>query len=195
MASRSLSFFATPEEQRAWIARVLQRVGVWCLVDSAGSRSLLSLKRDDVDRLLLSGREYGVRLFLGHQDLAAPQIRQEPHGLAILMAESLAIQLIPCMRSDTVLTEGPLAVLPQINYVEKNLDSHGLLSWFRELARDLRRALQPVQVTVRTAREGSPPAMVKGRHTVSPAALALHKSGVKFKQFANSRIELLVSEV
>jgi hypothetical protein len=99
VASRSVSFFAAPDEQRNWLAHVLQEDGVWCLVEREGTRTLVPVRSNDLEHVPFAG-EYAIRVFLGREDLGDPVIRQVGGGMERMMARSLAVQLIPSMQSD-----------------------------------------------------------------------------------------------
>lgn len=194
MASRSMSFFAVPNEQGEWLARVLEQDGVWCLAEREGARVLMPLGVADAKHVGLKGREYAVRFFLGRKDLGEPVIREVLGGMELMMVPSLAVQVAPSMLVGEVLTEGTIAIMRKHQYEEAGVDDHQLHRWFQTLVGELREALLPPRVVLYTTGGDDPDAEARGKHVVSASALERHRRGVKFKQFVQSRIELVARE-
>jgi len=189
LGSTSLEFYATPEEQRIWLADLAADSLLWFVVDSfPGSGAALTTVAALRD-LVLQGAGH-VQIFVGRRDLGpGAQWRIAGQRRELDFTASQAIQLVPSLSHEDVLIEGRLAIMRRSEYQRAGIAFEPLAMWFGEVGRSLKAALNARDTHLITYSSTEPPAPSRRKVLVSPGAIEWRKSGKRLQQIPGSLIE------
>jgi hypothetical protein len=190
MSGTGLEFFATAEEQRPWLVRVLRDERVWALAEWVRTRHFERLTLESTQQLAFEGREYSLRIFIGRRDLRPePVFRPSAGGLELDFGPSRAVQFVPSMKHGDTVLEGQLSILKEADYARMGVSFGPLAEWFAELSRSLTQSIKSHGAKLITLSPGAPPALSRRRPLVSPGVIELRRQGARLKQFLDSNIE------
>lgn len=193
MRQRELDFFATPAEQKNWLAQFLGDTDVWCVLWTAvdGPR-YVELDVQMVDELSFSAEsEDEMTFFLGRKSLVASPIwntvgagRRELDFL-----KSSAVQYVPALVvHEKILLEGRMAILPSSAYEDAGVDPKPIAAWFKKVRDSFASMLREPRATlVQSTTSGAMKSW--NQVLVSPGAVAAKTSGKLLKQFPEGEVE------
>jgi hypothetical protein len=184
-----LSFFATSDEQFAWLASVLPSQVDWCVADEIRpERRAITLTSDRVLSFLESAELGEMRLFLGRRDLSvSPVWRATPVRQELDAVRSRAIHFVPAFAVNDILVEGRIDILDEPAYLREGVDPHPLQAWYSVLRKSFRNALGAQRSALATETDDSRKDRVSTT-VFSPGALSWFKGGGSLKQFLESNV-------
>lgn len=182
----SLAFFATIDEERAWLARILPTVD-WCVVDEVRpERRSVVISATDLLGYFGAVELGESRVFMGRRALSqSPIWRQAGQRRELDVVRSRVIQFVPSLAIGEVLIEGRIDVLDSAAYSKRDIDPRPIQDWFREA----RRLLVDVLCGTTTSEEDARGSRV-GSTVFSSGAIAWFRGGGRLKQFLESNIEI-----
>jgi hypothetical protein len=191
----SIEFYALPDEQCKWLNSVLDDSQVWCVLSrsppdnphdelvskSTAANALDFFKNEDIG---------GITLFIGLRSIVpAPVWRESANGVRDLdFIESRAIKYEPSrVFCERILLEGQFAIMRDIYYLERNIDSKPLYAWFLALVNSLKHLRAKGVTVVQSTTAGSTkewPQIV-----VTDGAERWWRGGSALKQFPHGEVE------
>jgi hypothetical protein len=190
MTQTDVTFFATPEEQRAWLLRLAGDPQLWWLASKPATKQYTSLVAESIQSMPFTGRSYALRLYVGHKDLSpSPVWRQAGSAPELDFIRSRAIQVIPSLVDGEVLLEGHVSIMRPADYQAHGVAFQPLHRWFREVCESLEQTIAPPKATLIVLSPTEPPAPSRRKTALSKGAAAWKKGGGRLKQFSESVIE------
>jgi hypothetical protein len=188
MTSR-ISFFATANEQAAWLSTVLPEVD-WCVVDEIDpERRSVEVGSSALISLLESAETGQVRVFLGRSDLSPrPVWRRAGERHEVDAIRSRAIHFVPCYAVSETLIEGRIDILDGNAYASIGVDPAPLERWYRRVETSLRRAMKRAPVLLVDVQRDR--VNRRSARLFSQGAIDWAESGRLLKQFLESPVTI-----
>lgn len=197
MNSAFVVFFATPDEQLKWLRGLLADEDIWCVVKTLPPQRSIGLTNNMTFlaslNLTKGDDRGGLQLFLGRRSIVPLPIWRtlENGDRDIDNARSQAIQFDPAtIIGDHILLSGQMAIMREIYYQEAGIDSKPLKTWFRQVARSLRKLNAAGTVIIRDPERGEE--KVYPDIVATSGAIQWQRSGHLLKQFVRGAYEFYV---
>ncbi len=189
MGNLLVEFYATPDEQRVWLTRVLSRHDTWCARWQPGiGEPEFPFGAALLENSIFRGNDEAM-LFLGRKDLTAlPTWRENERGHRdIDFVRSQAIQVVPSRVVRDVLLEGRIAIMRATYYEDAGISVRPVRKWFHEVGRSLEQLRLPGAMLLQRTTTGR----IKEWQSViiSRGAADWRQSGGSLKQFVDGGVE------
>lgn len=195
MNSRTLDLFATPKEQYYWLLNTLTHKDVWCLIERPRNNYQALVAPHNITMDMLGNEFSRARIFIGRTDyIGRPVWRPDTLPRELDVAASLAILFEPATPSKNELLSGRLTILHGRQYEARNINDKRLLTWYRKLARSLKKTLGKRETKLLVVEPGKPKTPVLGNHIVSVGAEVISMAGMALKQFQESEVTFELDE-
>jgi len=181
----SIAFFATDDEQKAWLTSVGQAYEGWCVADNHADGTLEGSLHELTRMFSASSQPYRF-LYLGRTDLSpTPVWLSEKIATPIDMAQSSAVRFCPSFVVDDIMVEGRLETLKAQDFPDRD-KYQPVRKWINTLVKSLTKAWQvdSLRVALHSSIEG-PLGAAGGRRVISPGAVDWYQRGGRLKQFSD----------
>ncbi len=185
----SVEFYATTDEQRAWLSKLAANPLFWFVVDAFPASPPRIVSPNELVDLGFDGPVY-LQIFIGRKDRApGPLWRSAAERNELDFVASQAIQFVPSQARGNVLIEGRMGIMRLAEYERQGVLFEPLHKWFRELARDLEHSVnaRELRLIVHSATDADAPS--RRPVLISPGAMAWRRSGARLQQVAGSLID------